>query len=82
MLMTAICSSRNLRNLSSMSDSPLFTFTDYEKVLMFLHHCDFLGQRAARLAEELSELITEHLECLDAWSSDPRWHEFYDENEE
>lgn len=39
-----------------------FTISEIDDVLVFLRHCDFLGERAARLSEELAEIVEEHLE--------------------
>lgn len=40
----------------------MFTVSELDDVLVFLRHCDFLGERAAHLAEELSVIVEEHLE--------------------
>lgn len=40
----------------------LFTISEIDDVLVFLRHCDFLGERAARLSEELAMIVEEHLE--------------------
>lgn len=40
----------------------LFSIAELDDVLVFLRHCDFLGERAARLSEELAAIVEEHLE--------------------
>lgn len=52
----------------------MYTVSQLEDLLVFLRHCDFLGDRAASLAKDLAVIVEDHIQAC--YSFFGEWYPF------